>query len=175
MLPSLTGSQPAIVRGLYGYDTEEIWWEQPHAITYRARRKVDGLRVLVKLLRDHGSIDWGTTWLQRDYQLSQELEASCAVKPLAFEHTDLGPALIYADEGARPLEELACKAPLDVDTFLTIGTNLAEAIAALHNERLIHYNVTPTTVWLRGKNVLISDFGCTRRLSEGADQMMLCD
>ena len=37
MLPvnTLTGSQAAIVRGLYGYDTEEFWWEQPHAIIYR--------------------------------------------------------------------------------------------------------------------------------------------
>jgi predicted ATPase/class 3 adenylate cyclase len=172
MLPTLTGSGPAIVRGLYGYETEEIWWEQPHALTYRARRKIDGLRVLVKLLRDPGSFGWGTTWLQRDYQLAQELKASCAVKPLAFEQTDLGPALIYADEGARPLEELASEAPLDVDTLLTIGINLAEAIAALHKERLVHCNVTPTTVWLRGSSVLISDFGWTRRLSEDADQGM---
>jgi hypothetical protein len=112
-----TGPQPAIVRGLYGYDTEGFWWEQPHAITYRDRRKIDGLGVLLKLLRDPGSTEWGAGWLLRDYRIAQGLGASCAVKPLAFEQTDLGPALVYAEEGARPLEELAAKASLDIEQF----------------------------------------------------------
>ena len=115
--------------GLYGYDIGKIWWEQPHAIIYQGQRKVDGLRVLIKLLRDPGSTEWGADWLQRDYRIAQGLRANCAVKPLAFEQTDLGPALIYADEGARPLEELAAKAPLDIETVLTIGASIAEAVA----------------------------------------------
>ena len=80
----------------------------------------------------------------------------------------MGPALIYADEGARPLEELAAKAPLDIDTVLTIGASIAEAVAALHKERLVHCNLNPTTVWLNeaGDGALISDFGCARQLSE---------
>jgi hypothetical protein len=52
MLPgkALTGNRPATIRGLYGYDSEGVWWEQSHSITYRGRRKVDGHRVLIKLL-----------------------------------------------------------------------------------------------------------------------------
>ena len=144
----LTGLQPALIRGLYGYDTEEIWSEQPHAIIYRGRRSVDGLPVLIKLLRDPGSIDWGADWLERDYQIAHDLTATCAVKPLAFEQTDRGPALIYTDDGARPLEELAAKGPPDIDTALKIGASIADAVADLHKERLIHCNLNPTTVWL---------------------------
>src|SRR6476646_6129110 len=174
MLPvgTLTGPRPTVIRGLYGYDTEGIWWEQPHAIIFRGRRRIDGLRVLLKLLKEPGSTEWGDDWLQRDYRIAQGLAANCVVKPSAFEQTDLGPALIYADEGARPLEELAATAPLDIDTVLTIGTGIAEAVAALHKERLIHCNLNPTTVWVNdaGDNALISDFGCARQLSEGTDQ-----
>jgi len=170
MIPvgTLTGSQTSIVRGLYGYDTEGLWWEQPEAIVYRGRRKIDGLGVLLKLLRDPGSTDWGKDWLERDYRIAQGLAAPCAVKPVAFEQTDVGPALIYADQAARPLEELATKAPLDVETVLTIGASIGEAVAALHKERLVHCNLNPTTIWLNdaGDSVLISDFGCARRLSE---------
>src|SRR6476660_2294586 len=180
MLPvnTMPGSQAAIVRGLYGYDTEGIWWEQTHAIVFRGRRRIDGLRVLLKLLRYPGSTEWGSGWLERDYRIAQGLAANCAVKPSAFEQTDLGPALIYADEGARPLEELAAKAPLDIDTVLTLGTGIAEAVAALHKERLVHCNLNPTTVWLNeaGNSALISDFGCARRLSDATDQgMPPCD
>ena len=37
MLPAGTLGvlQPGLIRGLYGYDTEKIWWEQPHAILYQ--------------------------------------------------------------------------------------------------------------------------------------------
>ena len=162
----LTGLQPALIRGLYGYATEEIWSEQPHAIIYRGRRSVDGLSVLIKLLREPGSSDWGADWLQRDYQIAHDLSATCAVKPLAFEQTDRGPALIYTDNGARPLEELAAKGPLDIETALKIGASIAGAAADLHKERLIHCNLNPTTVWLSDDTggAMLSDFGCARHL-----------
>ena len=48
---SLSSLQPAIVRGLYGYDIEKICCEQPHALLYRGRRKADGLPILIKLKR----------------------------------------------------------------------------------------------------------------------------
>ena len=179
MLPvgTLGGLQPALIRGLYGYDAEQIWLEQPHAILYRGRRRVDALPVVIKLLRNPDATEWGASWLQRDYDIAQGLAAGCAVKPLAIEHTDRGPALIYADAGARPLEEVAAKAPLAIETALTIGASLAEAVAALHKERLLHGNLNPTTVWLQDDNkALIADFGCARRLAgEMAVKQPPCD
>jgi predicted ATPase/class 3 adenylate cyclase len=162
------GSQPPIGLGLDGYDIEEIWWEKRHAIIYRGRRKIDGLRVLIKLLREPEPNDPRADWLQRDYQIAQLLRAKCAVKPFAFERTDWGPALVYADEGARPLEELAARAPLDIETVLSIGASIAEAVGALHKERLIHCNLNPTTIWFNDdtRDTLISEFGCALHPSE---------
>jgi predicted ATPase/class 3 adenylate cyclase len=170
-------SQPTLIRGLYGYEIEQVCWERPHAIVYRALRKIDALPLLVKLLRDPGSADWRADWFQRDYQIAQGLSLDCALKPLAFEQTDRGPALIYADACACPLEEASAKAPLSIETALTIGASLAEAVAALHKERLLHCNLNTTTVWLRDNNkVLISDFGCARRLAgEIASEQPPCD
>jgi hypothetical protein len=134
MLPSNApaNDQPTTFRGLYGYDSEGIWWEQPHSVIYRGRRKIDGKPVLIKLPK--GSLEGAVSWLQRDFQFAQGLTSDCAVRPLAFEQTERGPALIYADEGARPLEELAVKSPLDVDPILTVGADIAGAVAALHPE-----------------------------------------
>ena len=111
-----TGHRPAIVRGLYGYEIEDICSEQTHTILYRGRRKIDGLKVLIKLFRNSPVPDWGADWFQRDCQISQDLGASYAARSLAFERTDVGPALIYVDGGERPLEELTTKSPLDIDT-----------------------------------------------------------
>ena len=65
---------------------------------------------------------------------------------------------------------MAAKGPLDLETVLNLGASIAEAVAALHKERLIHCNLNPTTVWLKDASgdALISDFGCARHLSEDA-------
>ena len=169
---SLSSLQPAMVRGLYGYDIDKICCEQPHANVYYGRRKTDGLPVLIKLLRDPAAAEWGAEWLERDHQIAQGLGSGCAAKPLAFERTDWGPALVYADEGARPLEALAGQGPLDVETALTVGAAIAEAVASLHKERVIHCNLNPLTVWLHeeGGGALLSDFGCARQPSEDRAQ-----
>ena len=175
MLPGNTAAngQPTTFRGLYGYDSEGVWWEQPHFVIYRGRRKIDGKCVLIKLPK--GTPESGLNWLQHDYRIAQGLASDCVVKPLAFEQTERGPALIFADEGARPLEELAASAPLDTEAILTIGGNIAEAIAALHKERLVHGNLNPTTIWLdaRSERALIFDFGSARHLSAETDKELL--
>jgi predicted ATPase/class 3 adenylate cyclase len=164
----VAGLQSPIGRDLLGYEIEEIWWEKRHVIIYRGRRRLDGLRVLIKLLREPEPNDPRADWLKRDYQIAQLLRAKCAMKPFALEQTDWGPALVYGDEGARPLEELAAKAPLDIESVLTIGASIAEAVGALHKERLIHCNLNPTTIWLNDDtgDTLISEFGCARHPSE---------
>ena len=174
----VTGSQPTIRWGMPGYDIEGVRWEQSHATIHQGRRKVDGLPVLIKLPRDFMSAEAGASWLQRDYQIAQGLKAKCAEKPLALEKTDRGTALIYVDEGARPLQERVATAPLDIETVLTIGASIAEAVAALHKERLFHCNLNPTTVWLKGdaSAALILDFSCARRSSmELAEGLAPCD
>jgi predicted ATPase/class 3 adenylate cyclase len=165
-LPSL---QPPNDWGLHGYDIKEIWWEERHAIIYRGWRRLDGLRVLIKLLRESEQGDPRAEWLQREYQIAQFLKANCAVKPFAVEQTDKGLALVYADDGARPLEELATESPLDIETVLTTGAGIAEAVSALHKERLIHCNLNPNTIWFKGDSgdTLISDFSCARHSSQG--------
>jgi len=179
MLPAggTGNSQPALIRGLYGYEIERICWRQPHAIVCRALRKVDALPVLVKLLQSPESVDWRADWFQRDYQTTQGLGPNCVLKPLALEQTDRGPALVYADEGAYPLEDVASEAPLAIEAALTIGASLAEAVAALHKERLIHCNLNPTTLWLRDDNkATIADLGCARHLDgDRAREQPPCD
>jgi predicted ATPase/class 3 adenylate cyclase len=157
------------VVGLSGYELEDIWLEQPHSIIYRGYRRIDGLEVLVKLLRNLRPADEREEWLRRDYRIAQLLRSKCAVRPFAFELTDRGPTLFYGNEGVRSLDEVIKKSPLAIDTALAIGISVAKAVGALHKERLIHCNLNPATVWLgESDDPLISDFGCARHSSDEA-------
>lgn len=151
------------------YRVEDIWWEDHHTVIYRALRKPDLLRVLLKTSRDSSQApQTRVDSLEREYQITQSLVTDCAAKPFALEKTALGSMLVYADEGFRPLEELAAKAPCDLETVLTLGISIAEAVNSLHKEQIIHCNLNPTTVWLQNDSgkILLSDFNCTRVTGE---------
>ena len=154
----------ALRQGLRGYEVGDVWWETRNTVTYRGQRTLDRMPVLIKLLRGLESADTLGNWLERDYQVAQRLRDKCAAKPFALERVNNSPVLIYADEGARPLEALAAKAPLDLETVLAVGARIAQAVSALHEERLFHCNLNPTTIWIKdtSADVLISEFSCAR-------------
>jgi predicted ATPase/class 3 adenylate cyclase len=169
--PPLVGSRPQALPQLQRYDIQDVWWEQRHTIIYRGVRALDGLRVLIKILRDAEHSDPRTAWLQREYEMTRILRAECAAKPFVFENTELGPTLVYAFDGARPLETLATDAPLAIETVLAIGAGIVEAVGALHQECVIHCNLNPTTLWFSREGddfkILVSEFGCARHPSAG--------
>ena len=146
------------------YGVEGIWWEDRHMVIYRALRKQDMLRVLLKTPRASSQApETRVDSLEREYQITQSLVTDCAAKPFALEKTASGTVLVYADEGFRPLEELAAKAPLNLESVLTLGISMAEAVNGLHKEQVIHCNLNPTTVWLHDSGkILLSDFNCAR-------------
>lgn len=162
--------RPATVRGLYGYEIDGVFSELPHAAIYRGRRKMDGLKVLIKLFRDLAIPDWGANWFQHDYHISHGLRSDYVATPLAFEHTDLGPAIIYVDDGKQPLEKHAATGPLSLESALTMTSSAAEAVAALHKDGFIHCNLNTTTIWFDSESgrAVLSEFGSAQRLSESA-------
>ena len=83
-----------------------------------------------------------------------------------------GPGAYFCGRRGSPARGAAAKGPPGIETALKIGASIAEAVAALHKERLIHGNLNPTTIWLNDESgdVLISDFGCARHLSEDTPQ-----
>ena len=163
-----TDFRPATVRGLYDYDIDEICSRtQPLGSLSGAAKDRRAQGPHQAIAKDRARIG-GPTGFSAIIKSRKALGASYAALSLAFEQTDRGPALIYRDEGERPLDELAAKGALDIESALNTAASIAEAVAALHKERLVHCNLNPTTVWFNDQSslALISDFGCARRLSE---------
>ena len=134
MNSELTDFRP--LAGLNGYELEEIWLEQPLSVIYRGRRKIDSLRVLIRLPKNSHLVGEWEKLFRRDLRIAQQLNSPYAVRPFAFELTDRGPALFYGDEGASSLKEVIAQSSPDIETALRIGTKIAEAVGALHKERV---------------------------------------
>src|SRR5262245_39447788 len=159
--PTMRHPALQIPAGLPRYDIQELCWDRQHVAVFGGQLPDKALRVLIKILKPPERDDLKTQWLQRDYQIAVALRAPCAAKVFAFEQG--APAVVYVDEGARPLETLAAGA-LDVERTLQIGVALADATAELRKEGLVHANLNTTSVWLSPQTgaIRISDFGCAR-------------
>jgi predicted ATPase/class 3 adenylate cyclase len=147
--------------GLDSYEITELCCESRHAAIFRGRLRGKELYVLIKVSRNGNR--QSTSWISRDYEITHASRLKCAAKVVAIERADAGQALVYADEGACPLETLLAGGPLQVDTALLIGSALADAADEVHKQHLIHGNLNTNTVWFSAPAAMrILDFGRTR-------------
>jgi serine/threonine protein kinase len=81
-----------------------------------------------------------------------ELAASCAspslVRPLTQDLLRDPPVLMFEDDGSRPARTLLEQGRFELNAALSIGVNLARAVAEIHAERLTHRNLSDLSVWI---------------------------
>jgi predicted ATPase/class 3 adenylate cyclase len=151
--------------GLHSYEITELCCESRDAAIFRGRLREKELHVLIKVSRNDNRQN--ASWISRDYDITHALRLKCAAKVLAIERADAGPALVYADEGASPLENILADGPLELDAALLIGSALADATDELHKGHLVHGNLNTNTVWFSAPDaVRILDFGLRRASAE---------
>jgi predicted ATPase/class 3 adenylate cyclase len=167
--PTVPGPVPWAPSDIHDCEITEVCIENDHVAVFRALMRENGLGVLVKVFKASRYSEPDATLVRRDHQIAQAARSNCVAKVLSTKRTDRGPALIYADEGACPLEQLAQDGPIGVETTLAIGSALAAAVDELHKEHLVHANLNSNTVWFRAPNLIrIYDFSCARHSSSDA-------
>lgn len=161
---------PGILAALRRYEIDEFCWTTRHANVFSGRLNGEKLRVLIKLPSASQNPQETAEWLQRDYDIAQAVRSPVSAKLFALEQTEVGPALVYVDEDARPLEAIVTGRPLAIDSVLTIGLALVDAVADLQKENLVHANLNIASVWYCAATgeIRISEFGCARHASSGS-------
>jgi hypothetical protein len=65
-------------------------------------------------------------------------------------------------DGVSLTEHVAAHGPLADDGLRTLGSRLAGALGEAHRKGLLHGDVTPNNVLVRGDNAVLTDFGLSR-------------
>ena len=164
----------ALLEGLDRYEIFELCCEANSTAIYCGRLRENGLSVLIKTFKI-GPPDVDIQLLRRDYELTQALRTACAAKILGVEPARAEPALIYVDEGARPLEIILSDEPLETESALSIGAALVGAVAELHSEPIVHGNLNSSTIWFCRDSgaVRISGFGGARTPADATEEERL--
>jgi PAS domain S-box-containing protein len=117
---------------------------------HRATRSRDGLSVLLKVPAAARPTPLLLRRLEREYELTRDLDSSRITCPIALERHADGVALVLA---AGPTQTLASRvgSPMDVRSFLQLAIGINGALAEVHRHELVHKDIKP-------EHVLLDDF-----------------
>jgi serine/threonine protein kinase len=132
-----------------------------------------GTPVAVKLLRAGGGVP---QTCQREYQLASAVDADCTAPVLAHGMSRAGAYLVAAYLPGYRCATTLVGAPTPAGQVWRFGGALARVLAAVHARGVVHCDVKPSNLLIRGEDVRVIDFGIARYVGQrcGGDGMVEC-
>jgi predicted ATPase/serine phosphatase RsbU (regulator of sigma subunit) len=141
--------------------------ETSYADLYRGRRESDGVPVVVKVLRSERPSPAELARLRHEHAILTSLHLPQVVRAFALEPFGHGLALVLEDAGDVSLDMLIQAGPVPLGRALEIAISIADLLASVHQEDIVHKDIKPHHLFLRGKEsnaVTLIDFGIAMRL-----------
>src|SRR5215472_2296368 len=104
--------------------------------------------------------------LTHEYELRDELDSACAVRPLDLIRDAGRTVLVLDDAGGEPLDRLL-GVPMEVGRFLRLATAIASVLGKLHQRGLVHKDIKPANILLNEATgeLRLTGFGIASRLA----------
>ena len=146
----------------------QVLWEGGDRVVSRGwRLHVDGKSCAVLAVLPAGEHPKPATVdrLGHEYELREELDFTWAVRPLALVQERGRSMLVLEDPGGELLARLLGQ-PMPLGLCLRLALGLAEALAKLHQRKLVHKDLTPANILVNRASgeVKLTGFGIASRL-----------
>jgi serine/threonine protein kinase len=147
------------------YAVVETLYQDDRAKVCRAVREAGGKVVVLKVIDSRRCRPGDLQRLAHEYEIGKPLDLRAAVRPLALETHGEMPTLVLEDFKGEPLERLL-GVPTAVDRLLALATRMAEGLAEIHGQGVVHKDLKPKNILVHRSSleVKISDFGLATRL-----------
>jgi serine/threonine protein kinase len=151
-----------------GYEIQNRLGGGAFGDVYKARKQSIGKSFAIKFLK-----------LEDDAQREVvERELSHVSHFAAIDHPnlvtieDMGtvmgvPYLIMGYAGEETLSRRLVGGPLEEDEALLIFTQVCRGVLALHDRRLVHFDLKPSNIFLKGEVARVGDYGLSKLLTDG--------
>lgn len=120
--------------------------DHPAATIIRALRQEDQSPVLLKIPFDQISDAERTRHLKQEIELVEGLSGAFAPEYLGVEAYNGKLALISRDPGGELIAQHLNKGPLAIPKFLNIAIAVTKALAALHEQKIVHKGISPNAI-----------------------------
>jgi predicted ATPase/anti-anti-sigma regulatory factor len=142
--------------------------EGPNTILYGGHRNVDHAPIVAKVPRSEYPSPRELAKLRHEYALLKSLDLPGVVRAYALARCGSGLALVLESLTAQPLSVILGGDPLALSTGLRIGINLADILAGLQRQRVVHKDIKPQNILVdpRTHDVHVIDFSIATRLTQ---------
>ena len=141
------------------------------ATVYRADDPRHGREVAVKVLRPEVASALGPDRFKREIETAARLQHP-HILPL-FNSGEVDGRLFYVMpfvDGESLGERLAREGALRIDDSIRIFREILSALGEAHRHGIVHRDVKPQNVLLKGRHALVADFGIAKAINESADR-----
>lgn len=153
---------------LPGYIIGERIHDGRRTMVFKCRRKMDGLPVIIKILKNKDPSFADTLRFQQEYVMLRNLGSYGVVRAYAFETVENSSAIIMEDFGGTSLDRCMAEARSDPAGLLTLLVKIAGVVEALHAQSVVHKDINPANVVLNRLTgqVKLIDFGISSAMSK---------
>ncbi|TVZ28322.1 putative ATPase [Gillisia sp. Hel_I_86] len=153
-----------------GFVLEQLLFDSPPHLIYRAKRKMDDREVIIKTLKDKFPTRENLASLQREYRIASKLDLEGTITVYSLEKLENGnPAIVMERFGISLYEYTKSFAnkTIPVTNFISIAIPLVKILGQVHDYSVIHKDIVPRNILIdpKTKNLRITDFSVSSELS----------
>ena len=130
-----------------GFEITEALGHDDNALLYRACRRSDRRRVVLKVLDQQTHQSRELERLRNEVEVAGDLDQPGILRPLMLVMHDGLPALMSEDFAGVPLEGLLGE-PLAIGRFFDLASAITAALEQVHRAGLVHKDVTPRNIFV---------------------------
>jgi len=149
------------------YEIDAVVFRGDLTRIYRARRRSDGVPVMLKTLRNKNAVREAAALLQHEFEMAQRLKADSVVRVYALERHHNIPVIELEDFGGDSLDNIAGQRRLSLEEVLIIAVQVAQGLAHIHEADIIHKDINPANIIYNAASgtAKIIDFGISTYLT----------
>ncbi|MBV20568.1 MAG: hypothetical protein CMJ61_00185 [Planctomycetaceae bacterium] len=151
-----------------GYEIQNRLGGGAFGDVYKARKQSIGKSFAIKFLKLEDDAQREVV----ERELSQVGHFAAIDHPNLVTIEDMGtvmgvPYLIMGYAGEETLSRRLAGGPLEEDEALLIFTQACRGVLALHDRRLVHFDLKPSNIFLKGEVARVGDYGLSKLLTDG--------
>jgi serine/threonine protein kinase len=150
-----------------GYQILEQVYESQRSLVYRGLRNQDAHPIILKVLKKEYPTPEEIARFKLEYEIIRNLNLDGVVKPYGLERYKNSLILLLEDFGGQSLKFLMSDRKFSLIEFLTIAIQLADILAAIHQQNIMHKDINPSNIVFNAATgqLKIIDFGISTVLS----------
>ena len=151
---------------LPGYHLKTQLYKSPCSLVYRAIRESDMQAVVIKLLNIEYPSQEDLARFKRGYSLIRGVGADSIISVYSMERYKNTLFIVMEDFGGVSIANVLASGALGVERFLQLAISIADAVAQIHQLKLIHKDICPQNIVinLETNQIKIIDFGISSEL-----------